>query len=591
MPSRGTESSTIRFGPFELDRANRELRKRGYVVKLPPQPFAVLLLLVESGGNIVSRDEIRKCIWNDDIFVDFERGINFAINQIREALGDKVAKPRFVETIPRRGYRFLCASQVTADRASPIAPPPVRNRFQSLAVLPFTNGTGPPEAEYLSEGISESIINLLSQFPDIRVVPRSSAFRYKGIDADLKKVRRELNVDVVLTGSVIQRGDRLIVQCELVDARQNAQIWGSQFNRRFEDIFELQEELARRISESLRLRLTPEEKRLLNKRPTENREAYLLYLKAMYYANKWTAAGIQQGFSYSRRAIEADPLFAGAYAGLAYLYIQVSYFSILSPIESFPAARAATLKALEIDPTLATAHACLSYILLAYDWDWAGAEKASRRAIELAPNIPAGHYVRSQWCLVNGRAEEAIEEAKKALELDPLSLPNMHNLANIYHELHRYELAIQQLQQILEFEPASPRAREALAFTYASMGKYEEAFAELGEPGPITDTDPRSMGIRGFWGIMMAMAGRQTEARKVLAELGLCSEAPSFRPAYYCAAIHALLGEKAEAFEWLDKARESHFGSLFHIKLKSYFETLHEDPRFSDLLRKMGLPN
>lgn len=353
----------------------------------------------------------------------------------------------------------------------------------------------------------------------------------------------------------------------------------------------VQEELARRISESLRLRLTPEEKRLLTKRPTENREAYLLYLKAMYYASKWTSAGIQQGFSYSRQAIEADPLFADAYAGLAYLYIQVSYFSILSPIESFPAARAATLKALEIDPTLATAHACLSYILLAYDWDWAGAEIASRRAIELAPNIPAGHYVRSQWCLVNGRAEEAIEEAKKASELDPLSLPYMHNLAHVYLELRRYELAIRQLKQILELEPAFSRAREVLAFTYASMGRYEEAFAELGEPGPINNTDPRSIGVRGFWGIMIAMAGRQTEARKVLAELVLCSEAPTFRPAYYCAAIHALLGEKDEAFGWLDKAREGHFGSLFHIKLKSYFETLHEDVRFGELLCRMGIPH
>ena len=590
MPSPGTESDTIRFGPFELDRVNRELRKRGYVVRLQPQPFAILLLIVEAAGKIVSRDEIRQRIWRDDTFIDFERGISFAISQIREALGDNAAKPRFIETIPRRGYRFVCAVQAVVDWVSPVTPS-VHNRFQSLAVLPFTNGTGPQEAEYLCEGIAESIINLISQFPDIRVVPRSSAFRYKGIDSELKKIRHALNVDVVLTGTVIQRGDRLIVQCELVDTRHDAQIWGTKFNRKFDDIFELQEDLARRICESLRPRLTPHENDLLRKRPTESREAYLLYLKAMYYANKWMWVGIQQGFAYCRQAIEADPLFAGAYAGLAYLYIQVSYFSILAPIEAFPAARAATLKALEIDPALATAHACLSYILLAYDWDWAGAERASRRAIELAPNIPGGHHVRSQWCLVDGSPDEAINEARKALELDPLSLPNQQNLAIVYHGLHRYELAIEQLQKILKIEPAFAPARELLAFTYSFMGRYEEAFAELGEPGPLMGADPRSMCVRGIWGIIKAMAGRTAEARTVLAELSPLSESPHFRSAFYCAAIKALLGQKNEAFDWLDKAREGHFSSLFHINLYPYFETLHEDPRFGDLRCKMGLPH
>lgn len=304
MASAGAQPDPIRFGPFEFDRVNLELRKRGYVVKLQPQPLALLRLMVESAGRIVSRDEIRRQIWSDDTFVDFERGINFAVSQIRVALGDNPEKPRFIETIPRRGYKFLCNVQDSSGPPNAVSSPSVLNRFRSLAVLPFANGTGPQEAEYLGEGISESIINLISQVPDIRVVPRSSAFRFRGPNFDWRRIARDLNVDAVLTGSVMQRGDRLIVQTELVDVKNQAQVWGSQLNRKFEDIFELQEELARHICECLRPRLSVHEHELLSKRPTENREAYLLYLKAMFYANKWTPQGIQQGFAFSRQAIE-----------------------------------------------------------------------------------------------------------------------------------------------------------------------------------------------------------------------------------------------------------------------------------------------
>ncbi|HEY6387075.1 MAG TPA: winged helix-turn-helix domain-containing protein [Candidatus Acidoferrum sp.] len=590
MASPGTKPDPIHFGPFEFDRVNLELRKRGYVVKLQPQPLALLRLMVESAGRIVSRDEIRKQIWKDDTFVDFERGINFAISQIRAALGDDPEKPRFIETIPRRGYRFLYTAQDGSDSPNAVPPRSVRNRFRSLAVLPFTNGTGSPETEYLGEGISESIINLISQLPDIRVVPRSSAFRFRGTNFEWKRLARELNVDVVLTGSVMQRGDRLIVQTDLVDVKNHAQVWGSQLNRKFEDILELQEELSREICECLRPRLTCHENELLTKRPTENREAYLLYLKAMFYANKWTPLGIQQGFAYSRQAIEKDPLFAAAYAGLAYLYIQVSYFGGLSSFEAFPAARAAALKALQIDDNLATAHACLAYILLAYDWDWTGAERASRRAIELAPNIPGGHHVLSLWCLVNRRPDEAIYEAKKTLELDPLSVPYHHNLAFVYQTLRKYELGVEQLHKLLQIEPVFAPAHELLAFSYAQMGTYEQAFAELDELGPLVGTDLRSLCGRGLRGVVNAIAGRNVEARKVLVELRSFSEPPDYKTAYNCAAIHAALGEQAEAFKWLDRAREGRFSWLFLIKLRQEFEALHEDARFRELLRKMGLP-
>lgn len=592
MISLGLQPHLIRFGPFELDLESRELRRRGNVVKLQPRPLAVLLLLGGRAGQIVHREEIRQQIWGTDTFVDFERGINFAINQIRAALGDRAAKPRFIETLPRRGYRLLSTrrSGPGDGTKAELITSPIHKGIHSLAVLPFTNGAGSEEADYLSEGISESIIDLISQLPDIRVVPRSSAFRFRGPDFDWRRIARDLRVDVVLTGSVVQRGDRLIVHAELVDVKEHAQVWGSQFNRKFEDIFGLQEELARNICESLRPRLTIHEKGLLSKRPTEDREAYLLYLKAEFYANKWTAHGIRQGFICCQQAIERDPLFAGAYAGLAYLYIQASSFGVFSPVEAFPAARTAALKALQIDECLATAHACLGYIFLAYDWDWPGAERASRRATELAPNSPAGHQVLSLCCLVNRKPDEAIDEAKKVLELDPLSVPHHYNLAFIYQALHQYELAVEQLQKLLQIEPAFVHAHELLSFCYACMGRYEDAFAELGDPGLHVETEMRKLRNKGLRGTLNAMAGRKVEARKVLAELRPLSQPPDFKTAYDCAAIHAALAEAAEAFEWLDRAREGRFSRLYLIKLGQEFEALHEDPRFGELLRKMGLP-
>ena len=248
--------------------------------------------------------------------------------------------------------------------------------LDSLAVLPLFNATGDPEAEYLSDGISESIINLLSQLPNLRVIPRTSAFRYKGREAELKTIVRDLNVRTVLTGKMIQRGDRLVIQTELVDVVHDAQLWGGQFNRKLEDIFELQEKLALQISENLRLRLTPEDEKRLAKRPTQNREAYQFLLKAQYHIHKWTPEGLQRGMAYARQAIEADPAYAEAYAYVSGTYTLLGSSGILPPAEAFPKAKAAALKALEIDDSLAEAHTALGIVRLYYEWDWSGAECA-----------------------------------------------------------------------------------------------------------------------------------------------------------------------------------------------------------------------
>ncbi|HEY6374713.1 MAG TPA: protein kinase [Edaphobacter sp.] len=526
--------------------------------------------------------ETMSAILNEDLPSDsqFSSGVPLALQKVVRRCVEKTPDQRFQSALDA-----AFALDALLDSGGSL------NRLHSLAVLPFINGTGLAEVDYLSEGISESIINLLSQFPDLRVVPRTSAFRYRGRETKLKKVGRDLNVDSVLTGTVVQRGDTLIVQAELVDVGNDAQLWGDQYNRKVEDIFELQAELACRISESLRPRLTPDEAKFLTVRPTENHEAYHVYLRAMYFTNKWTPEGIYKGIEYIRQAIEMDPLFARAYAGLSYLYILVSSLGSLPPLQAFPMAKAAAQKALEIDDTLASAHASLAYILLAYDWDWVNAGKESGRAIELAPNIPDGHYVRSQWCIVNGLAEEAIVEATKALNLDPLSLPNHFNLALTYHLLRQFDPAIEHLKKALELDSSFTAARQLLALSYACIGKYREAFNEAEASSAPGGANIRvSIYERATWGLINAMAGRNAEARNALAELAQYSKPPDFLSAADCASIHALLGEKEQALDWLEKAFQGRASTLFRIKLRPTLEILYTDPRFDNLLTRMGLP-
>ncbi len=600
----GGNSSIFLFTDAEVREREFSLIKAGEVLPVEPKAFRVLLILLRNPQKLITKEELLSAVWGDAAVT--ENSLARSIALLRRLLGDDIRNPQFIETVTTVGYRFVCPVEVVENPPGVSAAPRSaaageagcatasdHDRFRSLAVLPFLNGAGPQEAEYLSEGISESIINLLSQFPDLRVVPRTSAFRFKGLETDLKRVGRDLNVDVVLTGTVVQRGDRLIVQTELVDVVNDAQLWGGKYNRKLEDIFELQEELARRISESLRPRLTPDEEKFLTRRPTENREAYHLYLKAMYFANKWTPDGIQQGIVYSRQAIEMDPLFARAYTGLAYLYMLVSSFGSIPPIQAFSLAKAATLRALEIDDALATAHAFLAYMLLAHDWDWIGAEKESRRAVELAPHLPEGHYVRSQWCLVNGRSNEAIAEARRAMELDPLSLPNHQNLAMTYHMLGKFDAAIEQLQKALELDSSFSTARQQLALCYAQTGRYEEAFAEADKAALLSGATSRAdIRVRGVRGVISALAGRYSEARADLAELSQYAKDPDFVSALDCAYIHAFLGEKDQALDWYDKAFRGRAPTLFYIRMRMgpIFEILHTNPRFGDLLRRMGVP-
>jgi serine/threonine protein kinase len=329
---------------------------------------------------------------NPDLPVDLERIISKCLERNRNLRYQHASE---VRTDLQRSKRDMELARQAHASASSICLP---RTLDSIAVLPLVNAASDPETEYLSDGISQSIINLLSQLPNLRVIPRTSAFRYKGREADLKTVGRDLKVRTVLTGNMIQRGDRLVVQTELVDAANDAQLWGGQFNRKLDDIFEVQGELARQISENLRVRLTPEDKKRLAKRPTENREAYQFLLKAHYYLTKSTFDGLQQGLAYARQAIEADPGYAEAYVYLSSAYSGLGLLGFRMSAEMFPRAKAAALKALEIDDSLAEAHSSLGIVRLYYEWDWSGAEAALRRALELNPNYAWGMLSGASGC-------------------------------------------------------------------------------------------------------------------------------------------------------------------------------------------------
>jgi TolB-like protein len=497
-----------------------------------------------------------------------------------------------------RNLRYQHASDIRTDlqrlkrdaESSPQVPAAstlqLPKSFDSVAVLPLVNEGGDPETEYLSDGISESIINLLSSLPNLRVIPRTTAFRYKSREADLKTLGRDLNVRTLLTGKVIQRGDRLVVQTELVDVVNDAQLWGGQFKRKLEDIFEVQEELARQISENLRLRLTPEDEKRLAKRPTLNREAYQFLLKADYHMNKWTPEGFQRGMAYARQAIEADPAYAAAYAWMSAIYSGLGVFGFLPPAEAFPKAKAAAMKALEIDDSLPEAQAVLAIVRLYYEWDWSGAEQACKRAIELNPNYAWAHAFWSDWLLIMGHHKEAMAEAQLALELDPLSAPLNFKLGQKLYFWRDYDRAIELLQKALELDPNFVSTHMMLAYVYAVKGMCEQSLTTCEKVSALYGDSPLSKALPS---LILAIAGKTDEARKILNEL---KKQPRLDPLSLIVLpqTYSVMGEKTEAFEFLEAAYLERDFLLIFLNVIPAFDNIRSDPRYADLLRRMGLP-
>lgn len=458
--------------------------------------------------------------------------------------------------------------------------------IESVAVLPFVNTGADPDTEYLSDGITESLINSLSQLRRLTVMSRDSVFRFKGQGASAQAAGRELKVQAVLSGRVTQRGDMLLISADLVEVGTNRQLWGEQYTRKLKDILAVQEEISREISNKLQSRLTGEEQRRLTKRYTENPEAYQLYLKARYHSTKLTEEGLKRGVEYLQQAIDLDPGYALAYAELSKSYLDLGgVLGFFSPKEFFPRAKAAAMKALELDETLAEAHAALASIKQYFDWDWVGAEKEVNRALQLNPNYAFAHNIHGTVLESTGRFDEAIAARKRAAELDPLSPFAVADVGYPSYYARRYDEAIEHYRRALELDPNFFWSYLWIGQARVQQGRYKEAIAEIDRAVALSGSQTRVIATLGH---AYAVAGKKNEAHQVLDQL-LKRSNDNYVSPYYIALVYTGLGEKDQAFEWLEKAyddRESYF-NLF--KVEPVFDTLRPDPRYVNLLHRLGL--
>ncbi|MBD0325535.1 MAG: tetratricopeptide repeat protein [Pyrinomonadaceae bacterium] len=498
--------------------------------------------------------------------------------------------PRTTDDVPTALCRSSPVSGNVNTSSSLTAPLQRRRRMMkskvidSLAVLPLVNESADPQAEYLSDGITESIINSLSQLPKLRVVPRSTVFRYKGREIDPQIVGQELGVRAVLTGRMLQLKDLLIVKTELVDVASESQIWGEQYRHQMKDIFALQEEISREISEKLRLKLSGEEKRRLSKRYTENTEAYHLYLKGRYYTNKRTEEWIKKGVEHFQQAADLDPNYALAYAGLADAYaFLASSTGGLPPHDTYPKAKAAAMRALEIDDALAEAHTSLGFCHLMYDWDFPKAEREFKRAIKLNPAYANAHDGYGFYLKATGQYEEAIRESKRAQKLDPLSLFANVSLAWAYYFARQYERAVEQARKALDMDPRFDFAHWIIAMSYTQQGKTDEAVALLNQAVILTGGSLTHLAHLGY---AHALAGHREEALQVLDDLKEMAR-QKYVSAYYFALIYLGLKDDEQMFHWLERAIEERSGFMAFINAEPLFDHLRSETRFANIAQQV----
>lgn len=640
------DKELFEFDSFLLDPTEHLLLRDGEPVPLEPKVFETLLVLIRQ-GRLVGKEELMQAVWPDS-FVE-ESNLTRNISVLRKALNRTDGGPQYIETVPKRGYRFVGELRAPAgeradlilqtarvsvvveeeesgeiateqhDTATPwkrrslgqlkshklavaltvallmaavTAAAYISSFFgsgqaiDSIAVLPFVNEGGDPDTEYLTDGITDSLINSLSQLPTLKVMSRNSVFHYKGQETDARAAGKELRVRAVLTGLVVIRGDSLSIRIELVDVRDNSHLWGRQYPRKLSDLPAVPAELACDVSEKLRLRLSGEDKQRLLKRDTVNPEAYDLYLKGRYYLNALTPEGDKRGLEYFQRAIEIDSHYGAAYAGLAEYYAVVAYpatTSSVPPREAYSKAKEAALRAVELDARLAEAHTSLGMIAMLDEWDWKGAEREIRRAIALNPNYVNARHWYSHYLIYLGRFPESLAESQSALALDPLDVGMNFHLGFHYYSARQYDQAIAQLQKALDMNPNHSDAHTILGLVYEQKGRYAEAIAELQKNRQLGGVDQR-----GCLGHVYASSGQMGKARKLLDELQEEAKHTNVSP-FNIARIYEGLGEKDQAFAWLEKAYAERDSNLTNLKVEPEFDSLHSDPRFTDLLQRIGV--
>jgi TolB-like protein len=569
MGSVHSARATVRFEEFEADFRAGELRKRGIKIKLQEQPIQVLQMLVEHPGEVVTRDELQHKIWPADTFVDFEQGLYNAIRRLRDALEDSADKPRFIETLSRRGYRFIGTIEA------------IPRQIQSLAVLPLENLSRDPEQEYFAEGLTEALITTLAKIGELRVVSRTSIMQYKGVHGPLPEIARELGVDAIVEGTVLRAGDRVRITAQLIDATKEMHLWAESYERDLRDVLALQSELAQAIAREVQVSLTPQEQTHLAQAHPVDPDAYEAYLRGRYL---WNRQGLRKAIQYFEQAIAKDPTYAAAYSGLADCLSALTAWGHVPANEGSVKAKQHAQKALEIDHTLAEAHASLALATL-YDYDFSVAERGFERAIELNPRYATAHHLFGFYLGLMGRYEEAYTEMQRALRLDPLSTIINAILGFVYIYTRRYDQAIEQFARTLELDPNSAPAHGGLGWAYRCKLLHEPAIAASRKAVELW----QGSSPLAWLGEAYAAAGRRDEAHQILEQLRELSKQRYVTP-YGVGRIYAALGKKEEAFHWLETAYQQRAEWMVLLKVDPCLDDLRADPRFEHLLTRMNFP-
>jgi TolB-like protein/DNA-binding winged helix-turn-helix (wHTH) protein/Tfp pilus assembly protein PilF len=609
-------AAVIRFGVFEIDSQAGELHKSGRKIRLQEQPFQILLMLVERSGGVVTHDELRQKLWPTGTFVDFDHGIRAAINKIREALGDSAENPRFVETIPRHGYRFIAPVQPIAPVSSVRRLPAralvlslggvlalialtvglnvggLRDRLgafagerhatplpkiESIAVLPLENLSHDAEQEYFADGMTEALITNLGKIHALRVTSRTTVMHYKGTTKTLPEIARELNVDAVLEGTVLWSGDRVRVTANLLHAPTDRHLWADTYESQMRDVLGLQAEVARAIAEQVNVQLNREERAHLETTRSVNPVAQVAYLKGRYFMSRWPAAEFAKCEQYFSSAIQSDPSFGEAHAALAFCYSMMSWFQ--PPKLIFPKVKSAALKSLQIDNTLSEGHLALANAKMFFDWEWADAEEEARLAIDLNPSNALAHACYSNVFLFRGQFLQAIVEARKAVELDPASLLVNRNLTFVYLMARQYNDAIAQSKITLELNPANFISQFDLARAYLLKGSQTQARAEAARFGFAEHP------------FFASPAKHKDSVERLGRDISLQSaSSKEYLDPFYVSMLYAHLGVKERAFEWLTKAYQDKSAMMVQLKVNPNMDPLRSDPRFQDVLRRMNFP-
>ena len=622
----------MQFGVFELDLQQGELRKQGVKVKLQEQPLKILQLLLETPGQIVSREQLRAHVWSANTFVEFDKGLYSAMARLRDVLGDTSDSPRFIETVARRGYRFIApttmsgpapAKETVTESLAPVeksekfllrrllasllagllggalllmivlsfniagAREWLRSRstpIRSLAVLPLENLSGDPQQEYFADGMTDELITNLARLGNLRVVSRTSIMRYKKISKPLAQVAEDLNVDAVVEGTVERAGNRVRIRVQLIRAATDQHLWAQTYDRELRDTLLLQSEAAGDIVREIQVTLTPPQRQRLAVARQVDPQAYEAYLKGLYFSNKRSGENFKRAIDYFQEAIARDPNYAAAYSGLSNAFVG-QMFTGTPTGEVREKAAWAALKSIELDPDSPEAHDTLGGVHEFYDWDWPGAEKEYRRAIELNPNFAAGHQDLAIFLSLQGRFEAGLAEAQRAQDLDPLS-PFIRTTYCLDLDMARqYQRAIEKCNEALELDPNFLHAHGNLAGIYESAGMYDRSLEEVQKAAAIGGESPERLASLG----KIFMQGGITAVWHE--QLRQKLKAGGNADPYEVASLYAKLGDANRGFLWLQKTYEQHSPRMEEVKEEPTFDNLRSDARFQDFLRRARLAN